>query len=49
MIVCRLVTPLLSRAFGCLVALAIMGVGRAMLGAPEAAKRLHKTCGGSRL
>jgi hypothetical protein len=39
---CRVVTQLLSGAFGCLLALGIMGAGFAMLGAPETAKRLLK-------
>jgi hypothetical protein len=39
---CKVVMPLLSGAFGGLLALAMMGAGLAKVGAPESAKRLLK-------
>ena len=42
MMLCRVVMPLLSGAFGGLLALAMMGAGLAIMGALESAKRLLK-------
>jgi len=39
---CRVAMPLFSGAFGGLLALAMMGAGLAIMGAPESAKRLLK-------
>lgn len=42
MLMCRVVMPLVSGAFGCLLVLAVVASGLTMVVAPEAAKRLLK-------